>query len=160
MKKHSSIYQPLLLLSVVLISFVTLSYYLIWDAARQASLLKTTQFYYHIRQEISDHIARKQKSFEHILTDSTNKNVSYQVMIITPEAQTFIHQFRREDQPNVSFFSLPYWRSANPNESAITLESDYMLGYTALNNTHQLYVQIYYPPLICNGVAYIGCPSY
>ncbi|WP_230657041.1 response regulator [Psychrobacter sp. I-STPA10] len=146
MKKHS--YQSLFLLTIILLSFVVLSYYFIWDAARQVSVFRATQFYYNMQHELLAHVTNRKKSFEQVLTDHTHNEISYQVMIITPSAQTFIHQFRREDQPNIPFFSLPYWQTSNPNDSAITLDADYLLGYTSLGNNHQLYVQIYYPPYI------------
>ena len=148
MKKHSSIYRPLIFLCIVLFCFVALSYYLIWDTARQASLLRATHFYYNIQHELSIHINNKKKSFEDILTEMADEDISYQVMIITPSTQTFIHQFRREDQPNITFFTLPYWQTANPNDSSVTLESDYLLGYASLGNNNQLYVQVFYPPHI------------
>ncbi|WP_227428894.1 response regulator [Psychrobacter sp. I-STPA6b] len=146
MKKYLSINHTLLLYALSLLCFIELSYYLVWDASKQLSQQRSIHLYHTLQNELETQLSDNQISFEHLLTDHVDNNISYQVVIVTPSAHTFIHNYRREDQPKVTFVSLPYWQSEDTSDDHISLKSNYLLGYSMLEGGYQLYLQIYYPP--------------
>lgn len=147
MKKHPSLQRIFNFYTLSLMVMLAMYYLLAYTALVERQQLQTQAVFSRLIHELKNHSAASQNQITEILDKPFIKNISYQLMVISPSGQTYIHDYYRPDDTHIAALTLPDSVLLHDNHQ-FSIDSDKLSGWIIVNNGYKIYVNLYHQPLI------------
>ncbi len=155
MQQFRSLKRLLLFYILTLLIMLTLYYVMMFSALKNQSQQHSQFVFAALNHEVTAHGLSTDSDIEKILTKSFFKDISYQLILMLPSGQTYIHRHTQPDErkfTNITFPSV----AAFPirNNSSYQTNSDTLTGQIKLESGHQIYVVLRHQPLEISWISY------
>ncbi|MEZ7503406.1 response regulator [Psychrobacter sp. Arc29] len=157
MQQFQSLQRLLIFYASTLLVMLLLYYVTLFDGLRHHSEQHSIDTFHALQHSITEHAAPIDIEIEKILKQPTFDHISYQLILMMPSGQTYIH---RKTQPNESAFTTVTFPTVNAatlskdNQSAYTVSNSALTGTIKLESGHQVYVVLRYEPLTIEWTSY------
>ena len=158
MQQFKSLQRLLIFYTLTLLAMLAVYYGTMFYEMRQHNEQHSIQSFYNLQHEITQLSNPTNLAIKKILQKPFLKDMSYQLILMMPSGQTYIHRRTRPDEreftgitfPNV-ITSLP---SASNHHSAYELNNRNLVGTIELESGHKVYLILRHEALDINWMSY------
>lgn len=138
--------------TVTVLTLTALCYAIIFISLYEQRINTSQKAFEQLYYELKDTLNENKLNLKTVSNKLTNtNNVSHRILVMTPSSFPLIYSHHRDDQKNAVFFSLPYWGKTDEKTNKYYIrDSKQLLGWAALPNGYEVYIQIIHPPLAVN----------
>lgn len=128
-------------------------YLLAYDAEVGEQKIRSQEVFSRLSHELEEHRANNQTDLKPLLKKPFIKNISYQLILISPSGQTYIHDYYRSDDTHLKTVALPDLLPRHKT-NLYSLDNSKLSGWIDLDDGYQVYVNLYHQPISLNWMAY------
>jgi len=113
--------------------------------------------FHSLQHNIIEHAAPVDSEIKKILEQPTFDHLSYQLILMMPSGQTYIHHNTRPNESTFSTVTFPTIGTSafsSTNHSSYTVNSNNLTGTINLKSGHQIYIVLRHEPFDINWVSY------
>ncbi|MDO5768366.1 MAG: response regulator [Psychrobacter sp.] len=147
MKKHPSLQRIFNFYTLSLMVMLAMYYLLAYTSLVERQQIHTQTIFARLLHEIKNHNTFRQDDVNEVLDKPFLSNTSYQLMVITPSGQIYIHDYYRPDDKDIEVLTLPE-SSVLEDADQFTIDNDKLSGWIVLDNDFKVYVNLYHQPLV------------
>ncbi|MGP9544118.1 response regulator [Psychrobacter sp. AOP7-B1-25] len=157
MQQYQSLQRLLIFYTLSLMVMLLLYYVTLFDGLQKHSEQHSIDTFHSLQHNIVEHAAPVDNEIKEILEQPTFDRISYQLILMMPSGQTYIHH---NTLPNESAFSTVTFptigtSTSNSNDhSSYTVNSNELTGTINLNSGHQIYIILRHEPFDVDWVSY------
>ena len=153
MKNTSTSQRLLAFYFLALIVMLAMYYVLAYSAAVEQQKLRSQQVFSRLLHELKEHRASNQTDLKVLLKKPFIRRISYQLILMAPSGQTYIHDYYRSDDTNLETVTLPQLLPLHET-NLYTIDNTKLSGWIDLDDGYQVYVNLYHKPVNIEWTAY------
>lgn len=153
MKRPSAPQRLFTFYSLALLIMLGMYYLLAYDAEVAQQKIRSQEVFSRLSHELEAHRASNQTDLKPLLKKPFIKNISYQLILIAPSGQTYIHDYYRSDDAHLKTVTLPDMLPRHTT-NLYSLDNSKLSGWIDLDDGYQVYVNLYHQPITLNWMAY------
>lgn len=157
MQQFKSLQRLLIFYALTLLAMLLMYYVTLFDVIKHRSEQHSIDTFHSLEHSIFEHAAPIDVEIEKILGQPAFDHISYQLILMMPSGQTYIHRKTRPNETDFSTITLPTLSAASANssnQSAYQVSNNDLTGIIQLESGHQIYITFRHEPLIVNWTSY------
>ncbi|WP_201587358.1 hybrid sensor histidine kinase/response regulator [Psychrobacter jeotgali] len=154
MQQFQSLIRLLFFYTLTLLIMLFLYYSMLFNELKNHSQHHTVMIFESLQHEITEHITPSNDELEEILTKPFMQDVSYQLILMLPSGQTYIHRHTQPYEATFNTVAFPTLSLPSSNISAYEINSRNLKGVIKLESGHQLYVVLRHQTTPINWISY------
>ena len=134
-----------------------LYYVTLFDGIKKHSEQHSIDTFYSLQHSIIEHAAPVDSEIKKILEQPTFDQLSYQLILMMPSGQTYIHHNTRPNESafsTVAFPTIGTTTFSSNNHSSYTVNSNELTGIINLKSGHQIYIVLRHEPFVVDWISY------
>lgn len=134
-----------------------LYYVTLFDGIKKHSEQHSIDTFYSLQHSIIEHAAPVDSEIKKILEQPTFDQLSYQLILMMPSGQTYIHHNTRPNESafsTVAFPTIGTSASSSSDHSSYTVNSNELTGIINLKSGHQIYIVLRHEPFVVDWISY------
>ena len=134
-----------------------LYYVTLFDGMKKHSEQHSIDTFYSLQHSIIEHAAPVDSEIKKILEQPTFDHLSYQLILMMPSGQTYIHHNTRPNESafsTVAFPTIGTSASSSSDHSSYTVNSNELTGIINLKSGHQIYIVLRHEPFVVDWISY------
>ncbi|WP_394124696.1 response regulator [Psychrobacter nivimaris] len=157
MQQFQSLQRLLIFYTLSLTVMLLLYYVTLFDGMKKHSEQHSIDTFYSLQHSIIEHAAPVDSEIKKILEQPTFDHLSYQLILMMPSGQTYIHHNTRPNESafsTVAFPTIGTSASSSSDHSSYTVNSNELTGIINLKSGHQIYIVLRHEPFIVDWISY------
>jgi signal transduction histidine kinase/CheY-like chemotaxis protein len=157
MQQFQSLQRLLIFYALTLLVMLLLYYVTLFDGIRKHSEQHSIDTFYLLQHNIIEHADPLDNEIQKILSQPLLNGISYQLILMMPSGQTYIHRSTRPNESDfatVTFPTVSAAASASNGQSAYRVSSSDLTGTIKLESGHQIYIILRHEPLTIDWTSY------
>jgi len=157
MQQFQSLQRLLIFYALSLTVMLLLYYVTMFDGIRKHSEQHSIDTFYALQHSIIEHAAPVDSEIKRILEQPTFDHLSYQLILMMPSGQTYIHHNTRPNESafsTVAFPTIGTSASSSSDHSSYTVNSNELTGIINLKSGHQIYIVLRHEPFVVDWISY------
>ncbi|MBF2718836.1 response regulator [Psychrobacter sp. NG254] len=157
MQQFQSLQRLLIFYVLSLLVMLVLYYATLFDGMKKHSEQHSIDTFYSLQHSIIEHTDPVNSEIKKILARPFLDDVSYQLILMTPSGQTYIHQNIRSDESAFAAVTFPTTKAIPANskgQSAYVISSSDLKGTINLKSGHKICIILTHAPLVISWVSY------
>ncbi|MGB6927532.1 sensor histidine kinase, partial [Psychrobacter sp.] len=157
MQQFQSLQRLLIFYALSLTVMLLLYYVTLFDGMKKHSEQHSIDTFYALQHSIIEHAAPVDSEIKRILEQPTFEHLSYQLILMTPSGQTYIHHNTRPNESafsTVAFPTIGTSASSSSDHSSYTVNSNELTGIITLKSGHQIYIVLRHEPFVVDWISY------
>ena len=134
-----------------------LYYVTMFDGMKKHSEQHSIDTFYALQHSIIEHAAPIDSEIKKILEQPNFDQLSYQLILMMPSGQTYIHHNTRPNESafsTVAFPTIGTSASSSSDHSSYTVNSNELTGIINLKSGHQIYIVLRHEPFVVDWISY------
>ncbi|WP_379543429.1 response regulator [Psychrobacter sp. R86515] len=157
MQQFQSLQRLLIFYTLSLTVMLLLYYVTLFDGIKKHSEQHSIDTFYALQHSIIEHAAPVDSEIKKILEQPTFDQLSYQLILMMPSGQTYIHHNTRPNESafsTVAFPTIGTSASSSSDHSFYTVNSNELTGIINLKSGHQIYIVLRHEPFVVDWISY------
>ncbi|MGE6441584.1 response regulator [Psychrobacter sp. NPDC078409] len=157
MQQFQSLQRLLIFYALSLTVMLLLYYVTMFDGMKKHSEQHSIDTFYALQHSIIEHAAPVDSEIKRILEQPTFDHLSYQLILMMPSGQTYIHHNTRPNESafsTVAFPTIGTSASSSSDHSSYTVNSNELTGIINLKSGHQIYIVLRHEPFVVDWISY------
>lgn len=157
MQQFQSLQRLLIFYALSLTVMLLLYYVTMFDGMKKHSEQHSIDTFYALQHSIIEHAAPVDSEIKKILEQPTFDQLSYQLILMMPSGQTYIHHNTRPNESafsTVAFPTIGTSASSSSDHSSYTVNSNELTGIINLKSGHQIYIVLRHEPFVVDWISY------
>ena len=157
MQQFQSLQRLLIFYALSLTVMLLLYYVTMFDGMKKHSEQHSIDTFYALQHSIIEHAVPVDSEIKKILEQPTFEHLSYQLILMTPSGQTYIHHNTRPNESafsTVAFPTISTSASSSSDHSSYTVNSNELTGIINLKSGHQIYIVLRHEPFVVDWISY------
>ncbi|GAF51582.1 HAMP domain-containing sensor histidine kinase [Psychrobacter sp. JCM 18900] len=157
MQQFQSLQRLLIFYTLSLTVMLLLYYVTLFDGMKKHSEQHSIDTFYSLQHSIIEHAAPVDSEIKRILEQPTFDHLSYQLILMMPSGQTYIHHNTRPNESafsTVAFPTIGTSASSSSDHSSYTVNSNELTGIINLKSGHQIYIVLRHEPFVIDWISY------
>ncbi|MDN3441917.1 response regulator [Psychrobacter sp. APC 3279] len=157
MQQFQSLQRLLIFYTLSLTVMLLLYYVILFDGMKKHSEQHSIDTFYSLQHSIIEHAVPLDSEIKTILEQPTFDQLSYQLILMMPSGQTYIHHNTRPNEsafPTVAFPTIGTSASSSSDHSSYTVNSNELTGIINLKSGHQIYIVLRHEPFVVDWISY------
>jgi len=157
MQQFQSLQRLLIFYTLSLTVMLLLYYVTLFDGMKKHSEQHSIDTFYSLQHSIIEHAAPVDSEIKKILEQPTFDHLSYQLILMMPSGQTYIHHNTRPNESafsTVAFPTIGTSASSSSDHSSYTVNSNELTGIITLKSGHQIYIVLRHEPFVVDWISY------
>ncbi|NYR09183.1 response regulator [Psychrobacter sp. BI730] len=157
MQQFQSLQRLLIFYALSLTVMLLLYYVTLFDGMKKHSEQHSIDTFYALQHSIIEHAAPVDSEIKRILEQPTFDHLSYQLILMMPSGQTYIHHNTRPNESafsTVAFPTIGTSASSSSDHSSYTINSNDLTGIINLKSGHQIYIVLRHEPFVVDWISY------
>ena len=157
MQQFQSLQRLLIFYTLSLTVMLLLYYVTLFDGMKKHSEQHSIDTFYALQHSIIEHAAPVDSEIKRILEQPTFDHLSYQLILMMPSGQTYIHHNTRPNESafsTVAFPTIGTSASSSSDHSSYTVNSNELTGIINLKSGHQIYIVLRHEPFVVDWISY------
>ncbi|KRG33349.1 hybrid sensor histidine kinase/response regulator [Psychrobacter sp. P11G3] len=157
MQQFQSLQRLLIFYTLSLTVMLLLYYVTMFDGMKKHSEQHSIDTFYSLQHSIIEHAAPVDSEIKKILEQPTFDQLSYQLILMMPSGQTYIHHNTRPNESafsTVAFPTIGTSASSSSDHSSYTVNSNELTGIINLKSGHQIYIVLRHEPFVVDWISY------
>lgn len=157
MQQFQSLQRLLIFYTLSLTVMLLLYYVTLFDGIKKHSEQHSIDTFYSLQHSIIEHAAPVDSEIKKILEQPTFDQLSYQLILMMPSGQTYIHHNTRPNESafsTVAFPTIGTSASSSSDHSSYTVNSNELTGIINLKSGHQIYIVLRHEPFVVDWISY------
>ncbi|WP_201580130.1 hybrid sensor histidine kinase/response regulator [Psychrobacter sp. Pi2-52] len=157
MQQFQSLQRLLIFYALSLTVMLLLYYVTLFDGIKKHSEQHSIDTFYSLQHSIIEHAAPVDSEIKKILEQPTFDQLSYQLILMMPSGQTYIHHNTRPNESafsTVAFPTIGTSASSSSDHSSYTVNSNELTGIINLKSGHQIYIVLRHEPFVVDWISY------
>ncbi|WP_350561677.1 response regulator [Psychrobacter sp. CAL346-MNA-CIBAN-0220] len=154
MQQFQSLKRLLIFYTLTLLIMLALYYAMMFLTLQTNSQHHSQMVFDSLQHEINEHVIPTDDDIKKILTKPFFQDISYQLILMLPSGQTYIHSHTRPREYKFTTFTFPRSTSQPISSSSYQLNSQTLMGKIKLESNHQIYIVLRHQPIKINWVSY------
>lgn len=157
MQQFQSLQRLLIFYALSLTVMLLLYYVTMFDGMKKHSEQHSIDTFYALQHSIIEHAAPIDSEIKKILEQPTFDHLSYQLILMMPSGQTYIHHNTRPNESafsTVAFPTIGTTTFSSNNHSSYTVNSNELTGIINLKSGHQIYIVLRHEPFVVDWISY------
>ena len=157
MQQFQSLQRLLIFYALSLTVMLLLYYVTMFDGMKKHSEQHSIDTFYALQHSIIEHAVPVDSEIKKILEQPTFDQLSYQLILMMPSGQTYIHHNTRPNESafsTVAFPTIGTSASSSSDHSSYTVNSNELTGIINLKSGHQIYIVLRHEPFVVDWISY------
>ena len=157
MQQFQSLQRLLIFYALSLTVMLLLYYVTMFDGMKKHSEQHSIDTFYALQHSIIEHAAPVDSEIKRILEQPIFDHLSYQLILMMPSGQTYIHHNTRPNESafsTVAFPTIGTSASSSSDHSSYTVNSNELTGIINLKSGHQIYIVLRHEPFVVDWISY------
>ncbi|WP_114701486.1 response regulator [Psychrobacter proteolyticus] len=157
MQQFQSLQRLLIFYTLTLLVMLLLYYVALFDWMKQHSQQHSVDIFQTLQHCVTEHSDPIDSEIKKIIQQPIFEHTSYQLILMMPSGQTYIHQNTRPNESAFSTITFPAVgtvASSSDNYSSYTINSSDLTGTINLKSGHQFYVILRHEPFVIDWISY------
>ena len=154
MQQFQSLQRLLIFYALTLLVMLSLYYVTLFDVIKHRSEQHSIDTFQSLQHSIIERAAPIDVEIEKILEQPAFDHISYQLILMMPSGQTYIHRKTRPSESAFATVTLPTMSTASNNQIAYKVNRNDLTGTIKLESGHQIYITFRHEPLAINWISY------
>ncbi|MGB6824633.1 response regulator [Psychrobacter sp.] len=156
MQQFQSLQRLLIFYTLSLTVMLLLYYVTLFDGMKKHSEQHSIDTFYALQHSIIEHAAPVDSEIKKILEQPTFDQLSYQLILMMPSGQTYIHHNTRPNESAFSTVAFPTigTSASSSDHSSYTVNSNELTGIINLKSGHQIYIVLRHEPFVIDWISY------
>ncbi|MCG3843463.1 response regulator [Psychrobacter sp. Ps1] len=157
MQQFQSLQRLLIFYALSLTVMLLLYYVTMFDGMKKHSEQHSIDTFYALQHSIIEHAAPVDSEIKKILEQPAFDHLSYQLILMMPSGQTYIHHNTRPNESafsTVAFPTIGTSASSSSDHSSYTINSNDLTGIINLKSGHQIYIVLRHEPFVVDWISY------
>ncbi|MGE6244418.1 response regulator [Psychrobacter proteolyticus] len=157
MQQFQSLQRLLIFYTLTLLVMLLLYYVALFDWMKQHSQQHSVDIFQTLQHCVTEHSDPIDSEIKKIIQQPIFEHTSYQLILMMPSGQTYIHQNTRPNESAFSTITFPAVstvESSSDNYSSYTITSSDLTGTINLKSGHQFYVILRHEPFVIDWISY------
>ncbi len=157
MQQFQSLQRLLIFYTLTLLTMLALYYFTLFYDMKKHSEQRSIDTFRSLQHEVTEQTGLLNRDIKNILETPTFEKVSYQLILMTPSGQTYIHRHTRPNETAFATVTFPTIDSPNSNNSSrgtYTINNHHLIGTIRVKSGHQIYLMLRHQPLAIDWLSY------
>lgn len=163
MQQFQSLKRLLIFYTLTLLIMLTLYYVMMFSNLKDNSQHYSQTIFRALQHEVTEHKVLTDTDLTEVLNRPFFADISYQIILMSPSGQTYIHRYTRLDQKKFTTVAFPSYSSSlmyndsrqnNAIKKPYQLTNNKLTAIIKLKSGHQLYVILRHQPVTINWLSY------
>ncbi|WP_201598816.1 response regulator [Psychrobacter vallis] len=157
MQQFQSLQRLLIFYTLTLLAMLALYYSTLFYEIKNHSEHHSIDTFRSLQHEVIEQTSLINSDIKTILKKPAFKEVSYQLIFMTPSGQTYIHRHTRPNETAFATVTFPTIDSPNSNNSSrgtYIINNHHLIGTIRVKSGHQIYLMLRHKPLDINWLSY------
>ena len=153
MQQFKSLQRLLTFYTLTLLVMLLLYYFMVFDEANRHRKEHSVTTFHLLQHSLTEHSTPVDDEIQNVLDHPFFHGISYQVILMAPSGQTYVHRYTRPNESPFATVTFPITDAiaiTDDNKSVYNISTEELKGIIDLENGYQIYVILRHEPLAIN----------